>query len=260
MQLPLYIVDAFTATLFRGNPAAVCPLREWLPDSLMQTIAAENNLAETAFLVPEGSGWGLRWFTPRVEIELCGHATLASAFVLARESPATLEFRFQTRSGELVVTRAGDLFTLDFPARDLTPLAPHPALEAVLGARVLSLTNAANTWIAELADENAVRTLQPDFRAMPGLDCRAVSVTARGSGCDFVSRFFAPKMGIDEDPVTGSAHCGLVPLWAARLGKHRFVARQLSARGGELLCELRGGRVLMGGHAVLYSTGIIHLP
>jgi PhzF family phenazine biosynthesis protein len=260
MQLPLYIVDAFTATLFRGNPAAVCPLEAWLPDALMQTIAAENNLAETAFLVPEGSGWALRWFTPRVEIDLCGHATLASAFVLARARPAQTEFRFQTRSGELVVTRAADLFTLDFPARELKALPPQPALETALGARVLSLTYAANTWIAELEEADAVRTLRPDFRALLALDCRAVSVTARGADCDFVSRFFAPKMGIDEDPVTGSAHCGLVPFWVQRLGKTELSARQLSERGGDLQCELRGQRVLMSGHAVLYSTASIHLP
>ncbi len=260
MNLPLYIVDAFTATLFRGNPAAVCPLDTWLPDALMQTIAAENNLAETAFLVPEGKGWKLRWFTPQVEIELCGHATLASAFVLALARPAQTEFRFQTLSGELVVTRSGETFTLDFPARELSALPLLPAVETVLGARVLSLTNAARTWIAELEDEGAVQTLQPDFRAMQALDCRAVSVTARGQSCDFVSRFFAPKMGIDEDPVTGSAHCGLVPFWAKRLGTNTLSARQLSRRGGELACELRGTRVLMSGHAVLYSTATMHLP
>lgn len=259
MHLPLYIVDAFTATLFRGNPAAVCPLQEWLPDTLMQSIAAENNLAETAFVVPEADGWGLRWFTPRVEVDLCGHATLATAFILAREHPAHTEFRFQTRSGALRVNREGELYTLDFPARELQALALQPALAAALGAQVLSLTSAANTWIAELADERTVQTLQPDPRALIGLDCRAVSVTARGQDCDFVSRFFAPKMGIDEDPVTGSAHCGLVPFWAHRLGRHQFLARQLSARGGELRCELRGTRVLMSGYAVLYSTGTLHL-
>lgn len=260
MTIPLYIVDAFTATLFRGNPAAVCPLQAWLPDALMQSLAAENNLAETAFLVPAGGGWELRWFTPRVEVDLCGHATLAAAFVLARAQPAQREFRFQTRSGELIVTRDDELFTLDFPARELKPLPPQAALEAALGARVLGLTFAANTWIAELADAAAVQALRPDQRALAALECRAVSVTARGMDCDFVSRFFAPKMGIDEDPVTGSAHCGLVPFWAQRLGKNRLSARQLSARGGELQCELRGARVLMSGRAVLYSSGTIYLP
>lgn len=260
MNLPLFIVDAFTDSLFHGNPAAVCPLESWLPETLMQQIAAENNLAETAFLVPEGSGWRLRWFTPRVEVDLCGHATLATAFVLARAQPAQTQFRFQTRSGELSVTRAGEVFTLDFPARDVQPIAPQPALEAALGAPVLGLHTAAGSWIAELADAATVQALKPDLRALLALDCRALAVTARGAGCDFVSRFFAPKVGIDEDPVTGSAHCGLVPFWAARLGRNRLHARQLSARGGELQCELRGSRVLMGGRAVLYSTATLHLP
>jgi PhzF family phenazine biosynthesis protein len=260
MDLPLYVVDAFTDRLFRGNPAAVCPLAQWLPDATMQSLAAENNLAETAFLVPDGKGWGLRWFTPCVEIDLCGHATLASAFVLARRDPARSEFRFQTRSGELVVTRDADIYTLDFPARDVQALSPQPALEAALGARVLDQHVAANVWIAELESAAAVQGLRPDFRALAALDCSAVSVTARGHDCDFVSRFFAPKAGIDEDPVTGSAHCGLVPLWAAQLGKTQFDARQLSARGGELRCELRGSRVLMSGRAVLYSTATVHLP
>lgn len=260
MNLPLYIVDAFTTTLFRGNPAAVCPLDAWLPDALMQTIAAENNLAETAFLVPEARGWRLRWFTPRVEIDLCGHATLASAFILARLLPAQPEFRFQTRSGELVVTRQGELFTLDFPQHPLQALPPQPALAAALGAPVLALTQAGKYWLAELADDAAVQTLHPDFRAVQALDCRGVVVTARGRSCDFVSRFFAPKVGIDEDPVTGSAHCALTPYWVPRLGKNPLTARQLSERSGDLLCELRGERVLMSGHAVLYSTGTIHLP
>ena len=262
MNLPLYIVDAFTATLFRGNPAAVCPLDAWLPEALMQSIAAENNLAETAFLVSEGKGWGLRWFTPQVEIDLCGHATLASAFVLAKLLPAQTEFHFQTKSGELVVTRTGELFTLDFPAFELAKLEPEnlAAVAAALGAPVLSLTRFSRTWLAELADEQAVQTLQPDFRAILALGCRGLVVSARGTQCDFVSRFFAPKMGIDEDSVTGSAHCGLVPFWAARLGRNTLLARQISTRGGELRCELRGKRVLIGGYAVLYSTGTIHLP
>jgi PhzF family phenazine biosynthesis protein len=260
MNIPLYIVDAFTSTLFRGNPAAVCPLQTALPADLMQSIAAENNLAETAFLVPEGSKWGLRWFTPRVEIELCGHATLASAFVLALERPEQAVFRFNTLSGELVVTRKDALFTLDFPARTLQELPLQEALGTALGARVLRLTRAAKTFIAELESEAVVRTLQPDLRALLALDCSGVIVTARGSDCDFVSRFFAPKVGIDEDPVTGSAHCGLVPYWAPRLGKSTLLARQLSARGGELFCELKGERVLMGGPAVLYSQGHISLP
>jgi PhzF family phenazine biosynthesis protein len=260
VNLPLYIVDAFTSTLFRGNPAAICPLDAWLPEDLMQAIAAENNLAETAFLVPEGSAWRLRWFTPRLEVELCGHATLASAFVLARARPAQTEFRFHTRSGELGVTRRGDLFTLDFPARELHSMPLQAAVDAALGVPVLALASAAGAYIAELADARAVQSLRPDFRAIAALDCRGIIVTARGETCDIVSRFFAPKAGIDEDPVTGSAHCALVPYWAPRLGSNRVHARQVSARGGELHCELRGDRVLMSGHAVLYSTATLHLP
>lgn len=258
MQLPLYIVDAFTDRRFHGNPAAVCPLNAWLPDHLLQQIAAENNLAETAFLVPEGAGWQLRWFTPSVEVDLCGHATLASAFVLAQAQPGQLEFRFATRSGELLVTRQDALFVLDFPVRQLQP---EPTLRAdaehVLGVPVSALTRAARTLIAELASETAVRSLQPDFHAILALDCVGLIVTARGETCDFVSRFFAPKVGIDEDPVTGSAHCGLVPYWADKLGKTTLLARQVSARGGELQCELAGARVKMGGNAVLYLKGSI---
>jgi PhzF family phenazine biosynthesis protein len=260
MNLPLYIIDAFTSTLFRGNPAAVCPLSAWLPESLMQAIAAENNLAETAFLVPAGNGWELRWFTPRVEVDLCGHATLATAFMLARERPAQTEFHFHTRSGELVVTRQGDVFTLNFPARELHSVALQPAVDAALGASVVALSSAAGSFIAELADESAVQNLQPDFKAIMALDCRGLIVTARGTSCDIVSRFFAPRVGIDEDPVTGSAHCALVPYWAPRLGKNKLAARQLSARGGDLQCELRGDRVLMSGQAVLYSTATLYLP
>lgn len=260
MQLSVYIIDAFTSRLFHGNPAAVCPLDTWLPDALMQQIAAENNLAETAFLVPEGSGWRLRWFTPMEEIELCGHATLASAFVLAKLLPERTDFRFHTLSGELVVTRSGDRFTLDFPSRPLIPLADNQTLSVVLGVEVVASTSTAKNLIAELRDAHVVQTLQPDFGRILALGCHAVMVTARGIDCDFVSRFFAPKVGINEDAVTGSAHCSLVPYWSAKLGKQTLHARQLSARGGELFCELRGGRVLMSGHAVQFSEGRIFLP
>ncbi|MDR0779592.1 MAG: PhzF family phenazine biosynthesis protein [Pseudomonadales bacterium] len=260
MKLPFYIVDAFTSRVFHGNPAAVCPLDAWPSDALMQRIAAENNLPETAFLVPEGTHWHLRWFTPLVEIELCGHATLASALVLALRNPTLNQFRFHTLSGELTVTREGDLYTLDFPVRELTPLATHPALGAALGCHVLHLTQSGHKHaIAELENETAVRTCRPDFAALKALPWSGINITARGSDCDFVSRFFAPKVGVDEDPVTGSAHCGLTPYWAATLGKTRLNARQLSARGGELTCELRGARVLMSGSGVLYSQGTLCL-
>jgi len=259
MQLPLYIVDAFTSQLFHGNPAAVCPLTSWLPEALMQQIAAENNLSETAFLVPDGKRWGLRWFTPTVEIDLCGHATLASALVLSRLHADLQEFRFLTKSGELVVTRNKELFTLDFPERALIAQPQPEELAIALGVQVLQLTRAGKTLIAELPDAASVASFKPDFFRILQLDCSGLIITARGEDCDFVSRFFAPKVGVNEDPVTGSAHCGLVPYWSAKLGKTTFHARQLSARGGELFCEYRGARVLMSGHGVLYSQGMITL-
>lgn len=260
MQLELHIVDAFTSRLFHGNPAAVCLLHKWLPDALMQNIAAENNLAETAFLVPEGQHWQLRWFTPEVEVDLCGHATLASAFVLARQDSKRRAFRFHTKSGELLVTGSGELFTLDFPARPLQTLPLQKDVDAALGVPVLALTRSARTYIAEVSNEAQVKSCQPDFTAIRKLDCFALIITARGTDCDIVSRFFAPNAGINEDPVTGSAHCGLVPYWAAKLNKNTLHARQLSKRGGELFCQLRGDRVMMGGHAVLYGQSKIYVP
>lgn len=257
MQLHFYVIDAFASRPFHGNPAAVCPLDTWLPDALMQQIAAENNLSETAFLVPEGDRWRLRWFTPQVEIALCGHATLATAFVLAAREPQRHQFRFLTLSGELVVTRNGELFTLDFPERTLQTLTLQPAVDAALGVPVRLLTVSAKNLIAEVADSAAVQHCRPDFSAIMQLDCHGVIITARGDDCDFVSRFFAPKVGVNEDPVTGSSHCALVPYWSRKLGKTALHARQLSARGGELFCEYRAPRVLMSGHAVKYSEGII---
>lgn len=259
MIIPLYIIDAFTSTRFKGNPAAVCPLESWLDDKVMQNIAAENNLAETAFLVPQGDSWNLRWFTPTVEIELCGHATLASAFMLALEFPEKNAFHFHTLSGELVVTKNGELYTLDFPVRQLLTVQLQPLLTACLGVDVLEVTRSGKTLIAELENEEIVRTLKPDFANISTLDCSGLIVTARGEGCDFVSRFFAPRLGINEDPVTGSAHCGLIPYWQRRLEKSVMLARQLSARGGELQCELKGDRVLISGNAVLYMHGTIFL-
>src|SRR5690606_18337570 len=191
--------------------------------------------------VAEPKGWALRWFTPTVEVELCGHATLASAFVLALRDASLQEFHFFTHSGELVVTRALDRYTLDFPVRELTVQPGMPALEAALNCSVVKLTQAGEKGaIAELESESAVRACRPDFAALKSLPWSGLSITARGSDCDFVSRFFAPKVGIDEDAVTGSAHCGLTPYWAERLGKQQLSAKQLSTRGGELLCELRG--------------------
>lgn len=260
MSIPLYVVDAFTSTLFHGNPAGVCLLENWLPDDVLEGIAAENNLPETAFLVAQREGWHLRWFTPTVEIPLCGHATLASAFVLNRLYPDRERFDFHTLSGDLSVTCNEGLFTLDFPARTLEAASVQQKLdvEGALAQSVVALTRAATTLIAELVDENAVQSLQPNLPRIAALDCSGLIITARGTQSDFVSRFFAPSIGIDEDPVTGSAHCGLVPYWSEKLGRKHLHARQLSKRGGEIFCNLREDRVLMSGHAVLYSRGEIY--
>src|SRR5690606_13894853 len=211
MSIPLYVVDAFTSNLFHGNPAGVCLLENWLPDDVLEGIAAENNLPETAFLVPQWEGWHLRWFTPTVEIPLCGHATLASAFVLRQLQPERRQFDFHTLSGDLSVTCKDELYTLDFPARSLNPETDVEEVETALGQAVVSLTRAGTTLIAELRDENAIQYFQPNLHRIAALDCSGLVITASGSQSDFVSRFFAPSIGIDEDPVTGSAHCGLVP-------------------------------------------------
>ncbi len=258
MQIPLYQLDAFAEGPFTGNPAAVCPLDTWLPGEVMQAIAAENNLPETAFFVPEGAGWRLRWFTPTTEVDLCGHATLASAYVLLDVLKAALgRVRFATeKAGELLVTRAGELLALDFPSWPPQPCAAPAGLGAALG-REPAIVLAARDYLAAYDDPDAVAVLTPDFPALARLD-RAVIATAPGSGgVDFVSRFFAPALGVDEDPVTGSTHCTLIPYWAARLGKDRLMARQLSRRGGSLTCALHGDRVAIAGRVVLYLTGTI---
>jgi predicted PhzF superfamily epimerase YddE/YHI9 len=259
VRIPLYQVDAFADGPFTGNPAAVCPLDAWLPDNVMQAIAAENNLSETAFFVPEGEGWRLRWFTPTTEVDLCGHATLASAYVifnlLASERQRVI-FRTE-KAGELAVARDGELLALDFPARPPAPCAAPPALGAALGRQPTAVL-AARDYLAVYDDPDDVVALAPDFSAISSLDRFAVIVTAAGHGeIDFVSRFFAPAQGVDEDPVTGSAHCTLIPFWAARLGRTRLRARQLSRRGGSLACELCDDRVKIAGRAVLYLAGTI---
>jgi len=259
MQLPLYQVDAFTDRVFGGNPAAVCPLDAWLPDATLQAIAAENNLSETAFFVRESGGYALRWFTPTTEVDLCGHATLASAYIIFRFlEPDRDEVAFQTRkAGVLRVKREGDLLRMDFPSRPAVRSPPPAGLEAALGkapAEALS----ARDCLAVYKSAAEVAALNPDFSALAKLDCWAVIVTAPGEGgIDFVSRFFAPRQGIPEDPVCGSAHCTLVPYWAARLGKTRLNARQISQRGGVLRCTLDGDRVSIAGNAVLYLEGKI---
>ena len=257
MKLPLYQVDAFTSRLFGGNPAAVVLLDEWLPDEVLAAIAAENNLSETAFVLPRPDIVPLRWFTPAVEVDLCGHATLGSAQVLFRHVfPALDRLTFDTKSGHLMVTKNGDLLSMDFPARPGKEVAVTDDLAAALGRRP-GAAYRARDLMAVFGSAREVRDLQPDFQRIAALDAFAVMVTAPGDGVDFVSRFFAPAKGIPEDPVTGSAHCTLIPYWAARLGKTELTARQLSRRGGELYCRLRGERVDIAGRAVEYLKGEI---
>jgi len=258
MKLPLYQVDAFASRVFAGNPAAVCPLDGWIPEELMQSIAAENNLSETAFFVREVQRYALRWFTPAAEVDLCGHATLASAYVVFRYlEPGRGEVRFGSRSGELVVRAEGAELVLDFPARPGTPAPAPPLLVAGLGATPVEVLDAPY-WMAVFESEREVRALAPDLARLTELG-RPVIATAPGDAVDFVSRFFAPAVGVPEDPVTGSAHCTLTPYWAARLDKERLTARQVSARGGELRCVHAGERTLIGGRAALYLEGTIEV-
>jgi predicted PhzF superfamily epimerase YddE/YHI9 len=261
MKLPLYQLDAFSDRPFAGNPAAVCPLESWLPEATMQAIATENNLSETAFFVPEGERYGLRWFTPLSEIDLCGHATLATAYVVFRFlKPGTRHAAFRTeKAGILEVTGEGDLLSLDFPSRPPAACVAPPALAQGLG-RMPEAVFAARDYLAVYGSAQEVAALEPDFKLIAGLDRFAVIVTAPGEdGVDFVSRFFAPAKGVDEDPVTGSSHCTLIPYWAGRLGKTRLQARQVSRRGGTLFCEHRGERVTIAGKVALYMTGNIEV-
>lgn len=259
MKVPLYQVDAFASRVFAGNPAAVCPLDTWLEDRTLQAIAAENNLAETAFFVGGGGRYELRWFTPAVEVDLCGHATLASAFVVFRHLEKSLEsVTFRSKSGELRVTRDGDRLTMDFPARPPSRLEASQAVARALGKEPAELW-AARDCMAVYASEDEVRALQPALDALAGLEYFGIIVTAPGRSADFVSRFFAPRQGVPEDPVTGSSHCTLVPYWAARLGQPRLHALQVSRRGGELFCEHRGDRVAIGGRAVQFLEGTIEI-
>jgi PhzF family phenazine biosynthesis protein len=258
--LPLYQVDAFTDRPFAGNPAAVCPLEAPIPEALMQDIAAENNLSETAFFHPQGDAFSLRWFTPTAEVELCGHATLASAFVMMTElEPTRTEVTFRSRSGLLSVRRRDDEFVLDFPAYPAAPADADTAARVAdaLGAKPREVVRA-RALFALFDDAGSVRAVAPDFRALAALPT-TVGITAPGGGearpVDFVSRYFAPSHGVDEDPVTGSAFCTLAPFWAARLGKQALRARQVSRRGGEVSCALAGDRVHIGGKARLVITG-----
>ncbi len=259
MKLPIYQIDAFSGEVFGGNPAAICPLDAWLEDDRMQAIAAENNLSETAFFVADGDGYALRWFTPTVEVDLCGHATLAAGWLLMeRLRPGTAEVRFATRSGDLFVRRDGELMMLDLPAAPGEPCAPPDALVRGLGAEPAEVLRA-GYHLAVFDDQDAVAALEPDMTALAALYPSAVIASAPGREVDFVSRFFAPGHGIPEDPVTGSAHCTLVPYWSRRLGRRTLEARQISPRGGELHCEDRGARIVLGGRAVLFMEGRVFL-
>lgn len=255
-----FIVDAFTDRLFSGNPAGVCIIEEWPEDSVMQNIAAENNLAETAFVINRGGYYDLRWFTPETEIDLCGHATLASAFVISHfVDTDTFDMDFHTKSGVLSVKKIGDLYEMDFPARKPAPIPVLPLMEEAMGVPVLEAHKARDLLLL-LESEEQVRNLQPDLKATAKIpDCFAVIVTAKGSNTDFVSRFFAPNAGIPEDPVTGSSHSTLIPFWAERLGKKKMSARQLSKRGGTLFCEEQGDRIKISGYAALYLQGEIFI-
>ena len=260
MRLPIYQVDAFTDRIFAGNPAAVVPLKEWLPDATLQAIAAENNLAETAFFVPRGDGYLLRWFTPTVEVELCGHATLASGYVVTHIlAPERRSVTFDTlKAGPLEVTREGDRLAMDFPSWPPEARPADPRVFAALGAWPAESFVARGRTLAVYDRAEDVAALRPDFAAMRRVEGANAIATAPGrNGVDFVSRYFAPNYGVDEDSVTGSAHCVLTPYWAARLGKEQLTARQISARGGELTCTLRSDRVTIAGQAVLYLEGAI---
>jgi PhzF family phenazine biosynthesis protein len=261
LRITIYQVDAFTSKVFAGNPAAVCLLDNWFEDSVLQSIAAENNLSETAFLVRNESGFDLRWFTPVTEVVLCGHATLASAFVLfkCRKWPEP-SIRFRTlKSGELLVTMQQRLFEMDFPARPAYALSAPAGLAEALHVTPQQVFGSEEDLLVILDNEATVRSVQPDFAALECITDRGAIITARGNKCDFVSRFFAPQVGIPEDPVTGSAHSVLIPYWADVLRKNELHAFQVSKRGGEIFGKNLGGRVKISGQAALYMKGAIKL-
>ncbi len=253
--IPLYQLDAFTDKPFGGNPAAVCPLDEWLPDDVMQSIALENNLSETAFYVPEGDGFRLRWFTPKYEVDLCGHATLATgALILEKLDPGREAVSFETRSGTLGVKREGDMLVMDFPALPAKDVPMPDGLADALGKAPVRFLRAVKN-MAVYETEADVRAISPDFDYIAAMEGLGMIVTAPGNDVDCASRFFSPKHGIPEDPVTGSAHCTIVPYWAEVLGKDEIHARQVSARSGDLYCRMMGDRVVLGGKARLVVEG-----
>lgn len=262
-QFRLFQIDTFASDVFRGNPAAVCPLESWLDDATLQAIAQENNLAETSFFIPQGREFHLRWFTPRHEVDLCGHATLAAAFVIFNELDTARQLvRFESRSGSLWVKRDGSLLTMDFPALRMESCEnPPQVLLQGLGKppQEVFVVDADSNYFAIYDSEEEVVSLQPYLGLLEQLHPRGVAVSAVGNRSDCASRYFAPSYGIPEDPVTGSIHCALVPFWAERLKKSHIHARQVSARGGELFCENKGNRVSISGHAIKYLEGNIYI-
>ncbi len=260
MKLPLYQADAFASGLFKGNPAAIVPLQKWLSNETMQQIAMENNLSETAFFIPEGNHFHIRWFTPKAEVKLCGHATLATAHILFNELnyPGDL-LEFESLSGILTVKKAGDKLQLDFPADFAQEVEPVDVFAEALGAQPTKTLKGRTDYLLLFDSEETIRTMKPNFHLLYQTDARGIMVTAQGNDVDFVSRFFAPGVGIDEDPVTGSAHTTLIPFWANRLNKNELTALQLSARGGQLWCTLSGDRVFIAGKAVTYLRGEIEV-
>ena len=259
MKQRIYQIDAFTDTLFKGNYAAVCPLKEWLPEKTMQNIAAENNLPETAFFTGSEGKYRIRWFTPENEIDLCGHATLASSFLIdtvLKDTSAVYEF--SSMSGPLTVTRDSGVYYLDFPSRTGRLLPIPEGLEKALGVPVKFFLQSRD-FMAVLDSEHNIKNLDPDLDLLEKIGIGTLIVTASGTSADFVSRFFAPGFGIPEDPATGSSHCTLIPYWAAELGKTVMTAEQVSERGGSFYCEDRGERVKIGGRAVMYLEGSLCL-
>jgi len=256
MKINLYQVDAFSATPFSGNPAAVCPLDNWLDDTLMQNIAMENNLAETAFYVKNSNNFHIRWFTPKVEVDLCGHATLATAFIIFNFDNFTGdEIVFNSRSGILKVKKSNDLYTLNFPTDTVRPVEVFYELIVGFNIQPVEVYKGGTDYMLVFENEAQIRNLQPNFELISKVDCRGIIVTAKGDNVDFVSRFFAPQSGVSEDPVTGSAHTTLTPFWAARLNKQSLTAKQISERGGTLFCTHQNDRVEISGHACLVIVG-----
>jgi len=260
MKIPIYQVDAFTGDLFGGNPAAVCPLKEWLPEGLMQKIGRENNLSETAFFVPREDYFELRWFTPTIEVDLCGHATLATAHVLFRHLGYEIDvINFHSKSGKLSVRNGTDNLILNFPADRIEKVDEMLSLNDALGVSPFETYKGNSDFMCVFENQDTIERLKPDFMKLSQIGCRGVIVTARGTNCDFVSRFFAPYAGINEDPVTGSAHTTLTPYWALKLEKNQLQAQQVSARKGYLNCTYLGERVEIGGKAVTYLVGEIEV-